>query len=330
MRNNLAPHRPALAAIAAVLALSTAPAGAQLAPVESGPAVEAPPPVPVVPEAAPAIVAPPAAEPVEAAPVQIAPAAEVVQAVPPVAEETPPAPRQSAAAERATRSAPVVGPRAEAVPMPPPRRAPEAPIMPLPADLAPPAIQPAPAATAQPAVRAADSSNIAVAWWVMGVGGLLVAGGLTTLAFAPKRRPRPDRTVESLAPAMAPAQPMPARPASAASPLAVPVVAAPAMAMPATAPTPLTVSGSRFPELEAMIAAPPSAGNPFLTRKKRLRRAHYMLSHGAPRTQHDAVAPRRETVAAAAPAQQPQLKPQPAYRFGKAQSPRFIWKPATS
>ena len=74
-----------------------------------------------------------------------------------------------------------------------------------------------------------------------------------------------------------------------------------------------------------MVAAPPSPENPFLTRSKRMRRAKYILEHGAPQPLSQNAAP------ATAPAQQTEVKPQPAYAFGKAGYPaRPNWKPVTT
>jgi len=89
---------------------------------------------------------------------------------------------------------------------------------------------------------------------------------------------------------------------------------------------PGTANGSAASRLEKMVAAKPSAENPFLTRKARLRRAKYILEHGAPEPLVQEVAGRAE-----APSKESQSKPQPAYSFSKAKNPtRHSWKPATT
>lgn len=87
--------------------------------------------------------------------------------------------------------------------------------------------------------------------------------------------------------------------------------------------TPATASDAT---LEAMVAAPPSADNPFATRTKRLRRAKYLLAqrdaaahapHPAPQTTH------------AEPVAQAPDRSQTVYRYGgQVPHPGFL-KPRT-
>ncbi|MBN8832499.1 MAG: hypothetical protein J0G94_18210 [Sphingomonadales bacterium] len=84
--------------------------------------------------------------------------------------------------------------------------------------------------------------------------------------------------------------------------------------------------GERFPELEAMVAAPPSPENPFRTRAKRLRRAAFIHARSH--------APKRADVtndSAQAPAPVREAERQPVYNFGTTRSYRpKNWKPITT
>lgn len=108
--------------------------------------------------------------------------------------------------------------------------------------------------------------------------------------------------------------------ASAAAPAAVAVPARPA---PVRAPVTEPVSGDR---LEAMVAAPPSADNPFRTYKKRLARARFLLA----REEAQSAA----THVPAQPATPPQTihaepQMQTVYRLGSGRGANMGYKPQT-
>ncbi len=160
-----------------------------------------------------------------------------------------------------------------------------------------------------------------LAWWAFGTGGLLFAGGLGALAWSRSRkRPGSTRAVktEGRAPIIPPAVVPEAR-------FAPVPEAAVVQSQPPVAPV-RSVAPSHDAELEAMVAAPPSAENPFLTRKNRIRRASYILANRAS-LQASAQAPAMPVPSAS----QPKFKPQPVYDFGKApHSARFSWKPVVT
>jgi len=328
MTNHTHFSRPAIAAIAAVLALSTAPAMAQ--PASDEPVVEPSLP-PVAAEPAPA---PEAAAPAQPAPVPIAPPAEVVQSVPASQPEaaapvmpTPRAPVQ-------TRSSPAVAVPAQPSPakevLARPVAAPvTAPVSESTADVA--ATQAAP--LTQPSATNADVDNAAL--WALGAGGLLLVGGLGAVAFSRSRRqpvpPRVRRTESTF---------------SKTSPVVVPAVAAEAaIAVPEpivvntkTTHSRVNAANSGLPELEKMVAAKPSAENPFLTRSKRMRRAKFLVEHGEPQrasqpATHAAKEMKQEVKPKTAPkpaAKSANGKSNATYSFGGKATARTNWKPATT
>lgn len=78
---------------------------------------------------------------------------------------------------------------------------------------------------------------------------------------------------------------------------------------------------------EAMIAAMPSAANPFLTRKNRLRRANFLLANGG-EYQGSVIMPQPVAAQAAqAPARQTKPAEQVTYRFSGAKNARVAFKP---
>ncbi|MBO9669370.1 MAG: hypothetical protein J7485_02520 [Sphingobium sp.] len=335
MTKHLHPSRPAIAAIAAVLVLATAPAGAQPAPdVPSDPVVTQPETAPPAAEPTPA---PEAAAPAAPAPVQIAPQSEVVQAVPAAQPETvapasaPIRARTEPVRQAATTSAAAPSPRSEVLsgPVAAPAVAPDA----QPAtDLAQatPAVQPA--ATNDP-----DVTN--AAWWALGGGTLLFVGGLGALALSRSRK-RPESVraahTKNRAPAAARStEPVTVQPAVAAeAAIAVPEpIIAPAAKTPARA---AKATRSHWPELEEMVAEAPSPENPFLTRSKRMRRAKYLLEHGEPQpitqpaAKQAAKEVKQEEKPKAAAAKVVNGKSGATYSFGGKAKPRTNWKPATT
>ncbi|MES2158600.1 MAG: hypothetical protein V4512_12405 [Pseudomonadota bacterium] len=305
--------RPARAAIAAVLALSATPVLAQVA---------APPTVaPTIAPAMPDTPAPTVGSPT-------APAFAVSQ---PVVQQTASVEDRRAAsiaaaeAEAATKAAAPVAPRvvrpravermvaAVAAPVA------ATPVTPSPVVAPEPVVAPAPVmAEAAPApVSQAVARTDDALLWAMGGSALLLLG-LGGAAMA--RRRRPAEAIEEretfIEPPVAPVAVTPV----AAAPVAVPV-ARPAFA---TAPS----ASHEDATLAAMVAAPPSEDNPFLTHAKRLRRARILLAqreagHAPVMTQ----AQSQVQVATPAPAMD---RSQTVYRFGGEGARPGLLRPRTS
>jgi hypothetical protein len=308
-----------MAAIAAVLVLSTAPAYSQQVP-----DVPADPPViqsePAAP--APATEATPAPEASVATPAVPQPSAstEVVQPVPSRPAET----AQAAPASRAPREA--AAPSLAASPSPQSARR-DVLTTPLARPAATPARQPgldlvasdaAPTPLPSPAVAATDTHDDDAAWWTLGAGTLLFAGGLGALAFRRSRKRTGPARVDQAKDRAPAATVQPAVAAEAA-------IAVPEPVMASSAPRAATALTSSWPELEEMVAERPSPENPFLTRSKRLRRARYLLEHGMPRPLSAEAQRQPEPVREP----QPQRKPQPAFSYGRA--PVYPnWRPVTT
>ncbi|MGF7155122.1 hypothetical protein [Novosphingobium gossypii] len=313
MRNIAVPRSPgALTAISAVLALSAIPAVAQdvqpsTAPVQSlqqgAAAAPATPTVTLPPEATAPMNVPidtttsAGATSTAPAPTSAAPPTVVL---PDVAPPTAPA---EAVREPAT---PRPATQAAAPARPEPVRAEPAPIRPTvptaqnggtatdgtlaqgsvpPAAPAPARADPAPAATAAQPAPATDRGD---GFPVAEVAGILAALGVAGLGIAAMRRRR-DPVYEEADHAAVPLEPVPA-PAPVTE-VAAPVIAEPApfrrnsviagnsaTAILAASPLPQTAE-ERYELLDAMAAAAPDEGNPFTSRKGRLRRARLQLQH---------------------------------------------------
>lgn len=357
MKNNAPQHRPALTAIAAVLALSSTPALAQVTdaqPASADPVVTAPPvvatpepsaplatPVSPLTSVAPAPVAAPTLPVLESAAPAMAPSQPVVQSIPTQTAEASPARNVSPAPRTVTpaqRTAPAVAerPAATSNQQSSSRTAPwvETPRAAAPAaTTVAPTAEAAPVATAPVATAAMPSGSDDTAIWLGAGAGLLLVGGVSAYVLT-RRRPS---TAKAVAVPARRAEPVRAA-ANDAQELPRAAVAAPVID---------TTSKRSQNKLEAMVAAPPSPENPFVTRKARLRRAAYLIAHPdadfATQAAHEEVkeAPRQKAAAmAAAPKpsvsnatkSQPMSKPV-AVSFDKAASksrpPRGL-KPATT
>ena len=300
MKQNLAPIRPAMTAIAAVIALSSTPLLAQAAEttdVQSAPVVAAPPPAaePASPVAAPAA---PAAAPDVAPTVQsIAPQPAMKTMSTPVehtvdtsapsattgAGEAAPVRREAAAPAAASRRASAT--RATAAPAPSPAAPVATPPVtkaaaPAPAPAAEPAPAAAPAAPAPAAtVRSTNvqsSSTDATLPIAGAVGiGLLAIGG----AYAMRRRRRDDDELVLDTPVETP---MEAAPVATADPIIAPRTVAPASAAAATLGTaegptrlPNGFDLSRFGRHTRAAYLGPTPDNPSYSLKRRLKRASF-------------------------------------------------------
>lgn len=312
-------NRPAKAAIAAVLALSSTAVLAQevVAPPVAG-TVVAPPPAAAEP--APATTATPVMAPaspvvqqtasVEARIADAVAKAEAEKAVAPaprrVAQATPVA-RQPAAPRLV---APVPAPAASIsdAPVPQPTPALTAPISSV--ETAP-AAQPAPAPAPTQATAASDSDNRGI---VLGLGGAaLLLAGFAGTALAMRRRRQVRETVVydeavTVTPAVAAAAPVYTQP----------------VAMPPAAPVMAQPQGAPLTDLDAMIAAPPSPENPFLTHAKRKRRAMALLRE---REEGGADTLPASSTPVPAATQNQVDRSQTIYSFGKVGGRRKDWVP---
>ena len=291
MNEHIRKIRPARAAIAAVLVMSATPVLAQVA---------APPSV--TPTIAPAAPAPAAPAPAPAASVPTAPAFAASQ---PVVQQTPSVEERRAAsiaAAEAEAETNVAAPRAarpRAV-TPNVERA-DAAVTSIAAPAAPVAATPSPVVAPEPAasdaaaapvlatepaapvteVQAMTTGTDDALLWAMGGTALLLLG-LGGAAIARRRRPIDavegrhsliQDTPVAVPVAHAPVAPMPVAPmATTAASIAAPVGRETFAHEP---------GGQENATLAAMVAAPPSAENPFLTHAKRLRRARLLLAQRA-------------------------------------------------
>ena len=333
MKQTHTPHRSALTAIAAVLVLGSTPAIAQQLPSGSDAGTQAPvtaAPEIVIPsgQAAPAVlpstngglapitVAPPVAQPAptisqapivapapaqEASSQETAPRAPERRATPQTAEPAARAVERQAATPAAPTPAPV-----EAATDPMPGIAPSD-LMAM--EQGESAAQTPPATQTQPAV--ADDSNM---WAIVGgTGAVLLLGG-AAYALQRRRKIEPsDAKAPAFEPRSARVDSVPSRPV------------APAEAVPDAKVTPQfahrTVSKTTpatAGDLESMAAAAPTAENPFVTRRNRLRRANFLLNHGqGERVMSSSEAVKAPEMATARQSQS-QQSAQPVYSFGKA------------
>jgi hypothetical protein len=359
--------RPAATAIAAVLALFSTPALAQEAsgaPSDTslplGPPAEAPPIAPDLPSAMPGaepdpvgmppVAAAPAAEtPLPASEPVFAPRNEVVQqALPTEADNAASASAVAAgsanvaARDQAPRTPrPVAsGPGANRVPEPAPDRAAVVPAAPANDRFAASSraeTQSAPSTASSGGALDAQARD--ATYWALGAGaGLLLLGvGVYAFSGAPRRpRSRPIRPATIVSR-------QPARPATAPEFRPANWTQSPALVTTQLSPVDQAANlASRDTVLAAMVAAPPSADNPFLTRKNRIRRARFLIAHGradiareperlVPERAAEAASLREPAMAASPPAQSTARRPQPASSFGAGIRMRPSgWKPASA
>ncbi|MBL8652442.1 MAG: hypothetical protein JNL35_18805 [Sphingopyxis sp.] len=271
--------RPATSAIAAFLVLSSTSAFAQetatpVAPPATVPTVTPP---TVAPTVAPAPVAAPAQPaPVIRVPVDIEPApAPVAQVTPRAATKAASRPAAVARTAAPVAAVPVAAAPAEAVAAVAASASPEENLTPI-----APVVDPAPA----PVTQTAASSD-SFPWELAGgAAALLIVGG-AGLAFARRRRSREQwDEVEYESVPVAPVaatpvvarEPEPVAPAQPAHALREDrVFAAPAAPMQRSTPAFAAAPSGSMGRHEAMALVGPTAENPFLTLKKRLKRARF-------------------------------------------------------
>lgn len=306
MRYTASPTRPAIAAIAAVLALQTVSASAQTTDPAAAPADPAP---------APTVAAPPVIAPLQSAPAPSPSAPQVIyQSYGPVVQPVPVTPAPVQTVTPSTK--PASPKKAVFSPSPAPKAAvakeANAPVTvaPLPQPLeATPAepfdalpMQAAPKAPAVAAVVPDDGTE--AGYWILGLGAALLVGAGSYAAL--RRRQvsavaEPEKTMFGYKPVIE--QEREIEPFVAVNPvdrfkateheLAVAPLAAvkepdemsaaiaPASSERHIAASTPEISGDLASRREAMIAEAPSALNPFLTRKNRLRRANFLLARNA-------------------------------------------------
>lgn len=335
-----------MVAIVAALAFATSPAAAQLLPADAAAAPQPPASTDPAPSAVPLPTPALPAQPQAAQPPQIvmpppSAATEVTQPLPPVSEES------DSASASTPATAPVQAKRtpaaAEAAPPPAretvtPRsqtsaaaegkvskseRAPEAP-----STLLPPASQQGVALTPLATDSAAEPNGAPAAearpseteglLWAIGGGVLLLGAGIGTFV-ATRRRVSTRHVARDAMPSVTPVA-EPVTPIPAATPLAQTEASPRAVFAPAAAQSSVMPGemSDRRRVLEAMVAAPPSPENPFLTRKARLARANYILSHGVP----EPLQSETPVTSQPAAAMQPRPSSQQVHGFGKAWTPQ--------
>ena len=185
------------------------------------------------------------------------------------------------------------------------------------------AAAPVPPAEQTPAATADDSNMLAI---VGGTGAVLLLGGA---AYALSRRRKiVSQDAASYEPQSARVTDAPISPAAREAVMPAAAMVAPAQPIVRSSETTAMVGG----DLEAIAAAAPTAANPFLTRRNRLRRAHFLLhqDQGAnTASMHEAA---KAPEVATTNQSQSQRSAQPVYSFGKAPVTYRPagWKPSTT
>ena len=315
MTGHIRSLRPARAAIAAVLAISSPALFAQTVIPPAQPVIPDPPVAQTQPAASPAPVFAPSQPVVQSTPsveqrldaAITAAQAEEAQAVPAAAPVKRNAPRP--AARTIARTEPVAAPqRSEPLTQ---REAPS------PAPSAPLAEAVAPAAPAAPERQAPPASSEArtdpALLLALGGGSLLMIG-LAAAALMRRRARRQevehwDGEIIQPEPVQAAQQPVPAMPLMTPSPAVTPV------------------PSEEESTLDAMVAAPPSPENPFRTHAKRRTRAKFLLAQRQKQVQTPIVA---ESVAPTESPRPARAATQTVYRFGSDRRREGVFKPRTS
>lgn len=357
MRYTASPTRPAIAAIAAVLALQTVSASAQT----TDPAA-----TPVDPAPAPTIVAPPVLAPAPGVPAPSAATpqviyksdAPVVQAVPTIpaatatiAPPTSPATPKNAAKSvsqppKTTASKTVVANEPAPVATEPVAQAMDtAPTDPVAATNMPVDNVITQPPEASPAVAATETDDGTEAgYWILGLGAALLVGAGSYAALRRKSavtsdvaQPETMYGYKPIAEIDREAEPFVAvnNPADRFKTVEPVLVTSPEEAVATSAVEPMApvqtsaitplVAGDLATRREAMIAGTPSSANPFLTRKNRLRRANFILAQSGVDTAGEQVAA-PSVVPSVAPAKT-QDPVQVSYAFGKGSLRPPVLKP---
>lgn len=267
--------RTALTAIAAALALLSTPAMAQDATMPPPDAVTIDPVT--VPDAPPPAIVP--VDPPAAAPVVVAPPLQTVQSVPSEPEAQPTPARRAAPVQRPAPARDTAQVARTTAPLQPAARS-DAAVPPPPVQLGFPGSQAPEPASAQVATRpamTADSAATRSFWIIMVATILAVLASLASLAFLY----RGDRSeaVRGRGPVRGKQQ---GKAAAAGLPAAWNEQQATAPVLAADAPKAVKSRARKSDEtrLDAMVNAAPSADNPFLTHRNRVRRANFILAHG--------------------------------------------------
>lgn len=270
MTHRNATIRPAIAAIAAVLALSSTPLLAQTATEGAQPLTTAPPAAPDIAPATTTVIEPSVSD--------VGDSLAPEPAAPPTKASTSTATQRTARAARPAKAAPPVARETMAAPVAPPLVAPAETVAVESAPAAAIPAAPAPAAEAQDSPLAANAMLM-----IVGAAGLaLIALIFVALAMRRRRRRRDEELLadqQYQAEAAAPVQvdPLfteaPAAPLTA-EPLPAQVAALGAQSVTASAPAGDCGDAAPGSHVEAACEGP-TENNPSLSLKKRLKRAHF-------------------------------------------------------
>ncbi len=279
---------PARAAIAAVLALGSTPLMAQtIDPVAPPPVIATQAPSSSVPDVT--VSAPAAAAPVFVAPT---PVVQSISAPLAVADETASIPVKAAHTRKVaiTRAAPIL----RTVALPEKAKSPPvtARVIKTPPVVPVPVISSSVEGATIPIVTTPENKDGLLQWSLIG-GALLLVGGAGAASLIRRRRPAQSNGVYASTPLMDAAPIVPTS-------LTAPVIAD------------RTASSIQpMGSIQEMVASAPSAENPFLTRKNRLRRANFLMQGG----QHVALQPAAPAITVKTPVQP--AREAPIYDFGR-------------
>jgi hypothetical protein len=191
-----------------------------------------------------------------------------------------------------------------------------------------------------PAKAATEPSGAEALWVVGGVGGALLVGAGALLFLRRRDRGEDSRVTVAdapvlpqdpepifAAPGFAIAQPAPMAPAAIPAAVTTPGLARQAWSPAVAAPNPVLTRSEHSDDLETMVAQSPSPENPFLTRRKRLRRAEFLL-HKDQASATFADTP--EVREAEAPVKEKAAQPVYNFSSGPVSFRPHGWKPATA